>query len=134
VAFETQNTINTILKHHAHTDKYKNSGIYQKECLDFPLKYVGRTRRTFNVRYKEHIHAIRSNSANSGYSKHTLNTGHKYVYGTITDTMDVIRTGRKGKHLNTLQKYYIYKISKNSLYMNDTHNHIFQTVREHYDR
>jgi hypothetical protein len=34
-----------------------------------------------------------------------------HAYGTITDTMDVIRTGRKGKHLNTSEKYYIYKIS-----------------------
>jgi hypothetical protein len=54
-----------------------------------------------------------------GYSNHILNTGH--TYGTITDTMDVIRTGRKGKHLNTLEKYYIYKISKNNVHMNDTH-------------
>jgi hypothetical protein len=32
----------------------------------------------------------------------TLNTGHKY--GTITDTMDIVKTHRKGKHLNTLEK------------------------------
>jgi hypothetical protein len=32
--------------------------------------------------------------------------------------MDVIRTGR---HLNTLERYHIYKISRNKLHMNDTH-------------
>jgi hypothetical protein len=85
-------------------------GIYQMKCLDCPLKYVGQTGRTFNVRYKEHIHALRSNSGNSEYSNHILNTGH--TYGTITDTMDVIRTGRKGRHLNTFEKYHIYRISK----------------------
>jgi hypothetical protein len=56
----------------------------------------------FSVRYKEHIHTIRSNNSNLGYSNHTLNTGR--TYGTITDTMDVISTGREGRSLNTLKK------------------------------
>jgi hypothetical protein len=61
-----------------------------------------------------------------------LNTGHKY--GTITDTMDIIRTHRKGKHLNTLEKCHIYKIGKDKLQMNDTktdtHNPIFKALQE----
>jgi hypothetical protein len=36
--------------------------------------------------------AIRNNS-NSGYSNHVLNTGHKY--GTIIDTMGIMRIHRK---------------------------------------
>jgi hypothetical protein len=48
--------------------------------------------------------------------------------------MDVIRTGRKGRHLNTLEKYHIYKISRDNLHMNDiyidTYNPIFQTLHE----
>jgi hypothetical protein len=83
------------------------------KCLDCPLKYIGQTGRTFSVRYKEHIHAIRNSSSNSGYSKHFMNTGH--TYGKITDTMNIIRTGRKGRPLNTLKKYRIYKIGKNNL-------------------
>jgi hypothetical protein len=51
--------------------------------MDCPIKYVGQTGRTFNTRYKEHIHDIRSNNSHSGYSNHILNTGH--AYGTITD-------------------------------------------------
>jgi hypothetical protein len=90
----------------------------------------------FSVRYKEHIHDIRSNNGNSGYSNHILNMGH--TYGMITNTMDVIRTGRKGRRLNTLEKYQIYKISRNNLQMNDTHikahKPIFQTVHELYNR
>jgi hypothetical protein len=77
-----------MLKYHTQTDKYNNSGIYQMKCLDCPL--MG---RTFNIRYKEHIHAIRNNNCNSGYSNYILNTGH--TYSTITDTMDLIRTGRQ---------------------------------------
>jgi hypothetical protein len=52
----------------------------------------------------------------------------------IADTMDVIRTGRQGRHLITLDKYHIYGISRNSSHKNDTHNPIFQTLHELYDR
>jgi hypothetical protein len=49
VAFHAKNTISNILKHHAQTDKYNNSGTYQMKCLDCPLKYVGQTGRTFDI-------------------------------------------------------------------------------------
>jgi hypothetical protein len=88
-AFRTQNTIENILRYKTKTEKYDNSGVYQMKCLDCPLRYIGQTGRTFKIRYKEHIQAIRNNNSNSGYSKHILNTGH--AYGTITDTIGVIR-------------------------------------------
>jgi hypothetical protein len=44
------------------------------KCLDCPLKYIVQTERTFNIRYKEHIHG--NNNSNLGYSNHILNTGH----------------------------------------------------------
>jgi hypothetical protein len=95
-------------------------------------KYIGQTGRTFSIRYKEHIHDIRSNNSNSGYLNHILNTGH--AYGTVTDTMDIITTGRKSKHLNTLERYHIYKTSRKNLHMNDiyidTHNPIFGVLQE----
>jgi thymidylate synthase len=70
-------------------------------------------------------------NSNSGYSSHILNTGH--TYDTITDTMKII-TGRKGKYLNTLGKYYIYNVSKKNLHMNDTdidtYNPIFEELHK----
>jgi hypothetical protein len=97
-----------------------------------PTKIHRTNGQNFPHRYKEHIQAIRNNNSNSGYSNVILNTGHKY--GTITDTMDIIRTHRKGKHLNTLEKYHIYKISRENIQMNDTntdtHNPIFQALHE----
>jgi hypothetical protein len=44
--------------------------------MDCPLKYVGQTGRTFNKRYKEHVHDIRTNNSNTEYANHILNTGH----------------------------------------------------------
>jgi hypothetical protein len=136
IAFRTTNTIQNILRHQPLTGKYNRGGIYQMKCLDCPLKYIGQTGRTFNIRYKEHVQDIRNNNNNSVYSNHILNTGH--TYGTINDTMDIIRKGKKGQHLNTLEKYYIHKISKNNLHMNytynDIYNPIFETLHDLYTR
>jgi hypothetical protein len=59
--------------------------------------------------------------------------GHSY--GKIMDTIDV---KRKSRHLNTLERYHIYKVYMNNLLMNDVnieaHNPIFQTVDELCDR
>jgi hypothetical protein len=59
-----------------------------------------------------------------------------HAYGSITDTMKVIKTNTKWKHRNTLEKYhiyiyiYIYIISKEGLHMNDTYNPIFKVIKE----
>jgi hypothetical protein len=136
IAFRTTNTMQNILRHQPQTDKYNRSGIYQMKCLDCPLKYIGQTGRTFNIRYKKRIHAIRNTNNNSGYLNHILKTRH--TYGTINDTMDIIRKEKEGKHLNTLEKYYIHKISKSNLQMNDTYNDtynlIFETLHDLYTR
>jgi hypothetical protein len=54
------------------------------------------------------------------------------VYGSITDTMQIMKIERKGRHLNTLEKYHIYRISKEEIHMNDihdeTHNPIFEVI------
>jgi hypothetical protein len=95
VASHTESTINNILKHHTQTDKYNNSSIYQMKFLDCPLKYIGQTGRTFSVRYKEHIYAVRSNISNckifKSYIKHGICIWH------MSDAMDVVRTGQDRK-------------------------------------
>jgi hypothetical protein len=91
IAFRTRNTIQKLVRQHPQKDKYSDSGIYQMKCLDCLLKYIGQTGRTFQTRYKEHIHEIRNNNSKSGNSNHILNTGHKY--GTIAEN--------HGHHKNT---------------------------------
>jgi hypothetical protein len=71
-------------------------------------------------------------SYGAAYIRTIFKTGHPY--GSITNTMDIIETEKTGKHLNTLERYHVYKISKERLRMNDTytdiHNPIFETLRE----
>jgi hypothetical protein len=74
------------------------------DCLDCPLKYMRQRGRTFYAKYKEHIHAITSNNGNSGCSNHILNT-----YGSITDTMNVIKKREKEKMFEQIREEpYIY--------------------------
>jgi hypothetical protein len=57
-----------------------------------------------------------------------------YAYGSITNTTEVLKTEKKGKHLNTLEKYHLYKRNKDGLRMNDTyidtHDPIFEVIQE----
>jgi hypothetical protein len=78
MAFRTRNQIDDILRPRPQRDKYNRSGIFRMKCMDCP-----QTGRSNN---------------NTGYANHILNTGH--TYGTITDTMEIINTGRKGRYLN----------------------------------
>jgi hypothetical protein len=63
-----------------------------------PQKIYTTNRQSIPYQIQKHMQAIRNNN-NSGYSNHILNTGHKC--GNVTDTMDIISTQRKGKHLNS---------------------------------
>jgi hypothetical protein len=113
-------------------DIYGRNGVYLMKCINYPLKYVGQTGRTFYTRYKEHIQAIRNNNINSGYSNHILRTGH--AYGSLTDTMEIVEVEEKGKHLNKLEKCHKHRLSRNRLHMNDAHtdtyNPIFEALQE----
>jgi hypothetical protein len=42
--------------------------------------------------------------------------------------MEIMKIERKGKHLNTLEKYHIHKISKEGIHMNDTHDEIYNPI------
>jgi hypothetical protein len=44
--------------------------------------------------------------------------------------MEIITTGRKGRYLNTLEKYHIYEICKDNLHMNDTNTDTLNPISE----
>jgi hypothetical protein len=94
---------------------------------------VGQTGRTFNTRYREHIYDVKVTTATRDIQD--IDTGH--ICDTMEDTTDVVRIGRKRQYLNTLEKYYIRKISKGKLHMNDTnideHHSIFDELQKIYE-
>jgi hypothetical protein len=74
----------------------------------------------------------KNNGSNSGYSSHILNMGHSN--GNVVDKIKIITIERRGKHLNTLQVYHIYRDSREEMYLSDiyreTHDPIFKIVQK----
>jgi hypothetical protein len=63
---------------------------------------------------------MKSNQSTSKCVQHTLD--NRYTYGTIQDTMDILRITKRGRIMNTLGRYHIYKsIKMKGNVSNDTH-------------
>jgi hypothetical protein len=94
------------------------------------VKYIGQTGRTFRVRYKKHVNAIRTNKQNSKFAQHILETQHNY--DPTDQSMQVLHIEKKSPKLNKLERFYIYDLAKRGLQMNDTfadiHNPIFHAI------
>jgi hypothetical protein len=107
-------TTNNIQKHvqqkQQKNNVYEHSGIYRLKCKDCPLEYIGQTGRSFNIRYKEHISPIKHKKDTSTYAQHILNTGH--TYGNMQDVMEVIQIARKGRYMNSMEKFHIFWYTK----------------------
>jgi hypothetical protein len=134
IAYRTNNTILDCLRvKNRKPDKYESSGVYELKCKSCPMKYVGQTGRNFKTRYREHILAIRNNNTTSRYAQHILETGHEY--GTMEDILTIMQCERKGRRLNSLEQFYIHRLSKEKTQMNDTHknihNPIFDLIHEY---
>jgi hypothetical protein len=71
----------------------QHRGIHKLSCLDCPKKYINQMRQTFNARFEEHIHVIRNNRPDTGYSQHILGAGH--TRGNMEYAMKIIRKAKK---------------------------------------
>jgi hypothetical protein len=136
IAYKTKNTIQKNLQtNNIDHDKYSQSGVYEIKCNSCPLKYVGQTGRNFRTRFKEHIHAIRTNNLTSRYAQHILETGH--AYGKIEDTLDILNRENKGPLMNTWERFHIHRLTKDNMQLNDaytdTRNPIFDLILTHYN-
>jgi hypothetical protein len=110
--------------------KYNNCGVYQLECGDCGLQYVGQTGRPFRIRYQEHKRDYDSNSTKSLFTKHLLDNNHKLQ--PIENSMSILCFQQKGRKLNTLEQFHIYKVTKKGIQINEQHtikhNPIFETL------
>jgi hypothetical protein len=86
----------------------------------------GQTGRNFKIRYREHIQDKKNNKSKTGFSHHILSTGH--TYDKIENTMEILNFKEKGKYLNTLKKFHIYKANKTGTLLNDNFTDIFNPI------
>jgi len=129
ITLRTSNTIQSLLMHKQDT-KYMQSGVYKLTCPDYNKAYVGQAGRSSKTRSNEHKNTFRLNYRTSNFATHLIEKSHSF--GTIHNTMRILKHHIKGTHLNTVARFYIYAeyIKKNHL--NDKHtttpNRIFEVL------
>jgi hypothetical protein len=91
-------------------DKYKRNGVYQLECPSCNKKYIGQTRYPFRVRFREHYNDYKYRHNKSKFAQHVIDEGHSF--GPMNEIMEMTHVAKKGRMLNTLEKFYIYRETK----------------------
>jgi len=85
------------------------------------------------VRFHEHYNDYKYTYNKSKFAQHGLDKGHSF--SPITNIMDIIHIEKKGKMLDTLEKYYIYRERQNGNQINDKFtfqkNPIFEALIQH---
>jgi hypothetical protein len=135
VAYRTTNNIQKHVRQKQHKNNpYDHSGVYRLKCKGCPLEYTGQTERSFGIRYKEHVSAIKHNKDTSTYAQHILDTGH--AHGSIQDVMEVIQVTKKGRYMNSIERFHMFCTQKKNRHMNevlfDSKTPIFETIYDHY--
>ena len=131
IAFATDDTIkNLSTRATQHRSKYDKSGVYQFECPSCNKKYIGQTGRPLKVRYQEHYRNYRYGNMKSKFAQHLIENQHSI--DSIDNVMDIIHITNKGKMLDTIEKFYIYRETKLNNQINDKltvkPNVIFETL------
>jgi hypothetical protein len=131
VAFSVNNTIKKKCNSSSLVDKYSKSGVYSLKCLSCDQIYVGQTGRSFKIRYENiSVILVRHNKDKSKYALHMLQFSHEY--GTIENTLEILKVVNKGKLLDVLERFYIYKANRHKQIMNEQyvvdHNVLFKML------
>jgi len=69
------------------------------------------------VRFREHYNDYKYANNKSKFAQHVLDEGHTFC--PMVDIMDIVHIGKKGRMLDTLEKYYIYRETQNGSQIND---------------
>jgi len=81
------------------------------------MKYTGQTGRPFKVRFQEHLRDFRYNNNKSKFTQHLID--NKLAIGRMEDIMEIVHITRKGKMMDTLEGFHIYKETKAGNQIND---------------
>jgi hypothetical protein len=132
IAYTTRHTIGQLLTHNIgnRCNKCEGNGVYQLACVDCNRHSVGQTGRPFCTHFKEHARYYQHSKQKSQYAKHLLDNKHA-LYPTET-SMTILHNIKKGRMLKTLDKFHIYKETKQDNQNNDrhtvAHNAIFDVI------
>jgi len=115
VAFKTNNSLQKHLNNinDAQRDPYSNSGIYKLQCTHQGCNadYVGMTKRSFHIRYKEHRNAIKHNKF-SAFCNHIYDENHRFT--DIKTDLKILHYENRYKQLNIKEAIEINLAKKHS--------------------
>jgi len=93
------------------------------------MKYIGQADRSFRTRFQEHYRDFKHNNAKSKFATHLLENQHSI--GKINDIMEILHITKKGRAMDTIERYHIYKETKIGTQINDKNtvkpNRIYET-------
>ena len=82
------------------------------------------------MRFHEHYNDYKYTNNKSKFAQHVLGEGHSFR--PMTNIMDIIHIEKKGRMLDTLEKYYFYRETQYGNQINDKltfqKNSIFETL------
>lgn len=119
VSYKPNNLIYKFLnsnKNHS-TSIYNKCGIYKIKCDLCNSVYIGRTDRSFSVRYNEHVRAYLYKRPNCSNVAHHL-IEHKHTITSMENNMEILEINCDKNQLEHLEKYYIYKFKRKFNLMN----------------
>jgi hypothetical protein len=94
------------------------------------MRYVGQPGRYFRIRFAEYFRDCKYNTNKSKFAQHLLD--NKHSIGPIEDIMKGLYRTNKGKLMDTMESYYIYKDTQLNNQINDRNiakpNIIFDTL------
>jgi len=105
------------LQHALKQNNYEKHSIYQLTCPTCNKKYVRQPGWPFHVRFIEHFRDYKYANNKSKFAQHLLEEGHSF--GPIDELMDTIHLANKGRMLDTLERFYIYKETQRNSQIND---------------
>ena len=73
------------------------------------MKYTGQTRRPFKVRFHEHPRDFKYNNR-SKFAQQLID--NKHAFGKMEDIMEFVHVTKKGKMMDTVEGFHIYKETK----------------------
>jgi hypothetical protein len=98
-------------------------------CPTCTRKYTGQTGGPFRVRVQDHFRVFKYGNGKSKFSAHLLE--NKHSIGQMDNIMETLHPTGKGRKMDTLERFYIFRETKINNQINDklsTKPNIFETV------
>jgi len=94
------------------------------------MEYVRQSGRSFRIRFSKHFRDFKYANNKSKFAQHLLENNHSI--GPIDGIMKVMYSTNKGRLMDTIEKFYIYKVTRDNNQINEKNtvksNVIFDTI------